>query len=243
VLRSRPSSAARLTAIAIAASSLVPARSQELPSPLSGFFATSTGSGAAGGNLGGLEGADLKCATLATAADLPGSTWAAYLSTSTANARDRIGGGPWYNVTGTLIATDVGDLHANGIPAADVLDENGAAIPSSAHDVLTGSGQAGGLHSTGANCGDFQASGASYYGAVGHSDGGGVGEDISISWNAAHLSACSQAGLQVNGGEGRIYCFRVDVPTNLIFADGFESGGRPLPHEPLDGGRLPGGIR
>jgi hypothetical protein len=229
VLRSRPSSAARLTAIAIAASPLVPARSQELPSPLSGFFATSTGSGAAGGNLGGLEGADLKCATLAAAADLPGSTWAAYLSTSTANARDRIGCGPWYNVTGTLIATDVDDLHANGIPAADVLDENGAAIPFSAHDILTGSGQAGGLHPTGANCGDFQVSEASSYVAVGHSDGGGVGEggidgnSISISWNAAHLSACSQAGLQATSGEGRIYCFRVDVP-NLIFADGFESG-------------------
>ena len=103
-----------------------------------------------------------------------------------------------------------------------MLDENGAAIPFSGHDILTGSGQAGGLHPLSANCGDFQVSGDTYYGAVGHSDGGGVGEDVSISWNAAHLSACSQAGLQATSGEGRIYCFRVDGP-DVIFADGFES--------------------
>lgn len=29
------------------------------------------------------------------------------------NARDRIGRGPWYNAEGTLVATDVEDLHRN----------------------------------------------------------------------------------------------------------------------------------
>jgi hypothetical protein len=216
-----------LTAMAAAAALLVPARSQTPPSPLSSFFATSTGSGAAGGNLGGLDGADRKCRDLAAGADLPGGKWAAYLTTSSENARDRIGPGPWHNVAGTPIADDVDDLHDSGIPADDVLDENGAAVPPSAHDILTGSGQAGGPHPLIATCGDFQVSDSTYYVVVGHSDGGGVGEggtgggDVVVSWNAAHLSACSQAGLQATGGEGRTYCFR--WPT-LVFDDGFESG-------------------
>ena len=89
------------------------------------FFITSTGTGQ-GANFGGLEGADTHCTTLAHAA---GSTkkWAAYLSTSMiidrssgttqitngVSARDRIGTGPWYNIKGELIATDVEALHAD----------------------------------------------------------------------------------------------------------------------------------
>jgi hypothetical protein len=73
------------------------------------FFVTSTGSGAAGGDLGGLAGADAKCSTLAQAAGVPG-LWRAYLSDASANARDRIGPGPWHNAAGALVA-----LGATGI--------------------------------------------------------------------------------------------------------------------------------
>lgn len=45
------------------------------------FFATSTGSGASGGNLGGLAGADAKCQNLASNAGAGTRTWHAYLST------------------------------------------------------------------------------------------------------------------------------------------------------------------
>ena len=45
------------------------------------FFVTSTGSGADGGNLGGLAGADAKCQTLAAAVGAGDREWRAYLRT------------------------------------------------------------------------------------------------------------------------------------------------------------------
>ena len=80
------------------------------------FFVTSVGTGK-GANLGGLEGADAHCASLAEAAGVTGKTWRAYLSTSDTDARDRIGAGPWVNAKGEKIADDVASLHgdANGI--------------------------------------------------------------------------------------------------------------------------------
>ena len=45
-----------------------------------GFFVTSAGSGK-GADLGGLDGADKHCQTLAEAAGSTGQTWRAYLST------------------------------------------------------------------------------------------------------------------------------------------------------------------
>jgi hypothetical protein len=127
-------------------------------SPNFSFFVTSTGSGAQGGALGGLDGADTKCQTLATGVGAGGKTWRAYLSISaggpdggSVNARDRIGAGPWYNVRGALIATDVATLHEegeagmNGLTGATGLDEHGSPVPTGGdsgtnqHDILTGS--------------------------------------------------------------------------------------------------------
>jgi hypothetical protein len=51
-----------------------------------GFFISSVGLGD-GGNLGGLEGADAHCTTLAEAAGSTGRTWRAYLSTQTEGKR------------------------------------------------------------------------------------------------------------------------------------------------------------
>src|SRR5436305_10119052 len=70
------------------------------------FFVTSSGSGK-GADLGGLAGADTRCAQLAQAAGTAGKTWRAYLSTQGAgavNARDRIGNGPWQNSNGVVVA-------------------------------------------------------------------------------------------------------------------------------------------
>src|SRR3954465_13799307 len=94
------------------------------------------------GNLGGLAGADQLCQTQAQA--LGGAnaarTWRAYLSqeqrgnTPRINARDRIGPGPWFNVKGTLIASNVADLHGdqvrdrNNMQRANVLDAAGKEI-------------------------------------------------------------------------------------------------------------------
>ena len=91
------------------------------------FFVTS--SNPKGGNLGGLAGADAVCQSLAQAAGAGGKTWHAYLSSSTVDAKTRIGNGPWYNFKGELIASNVADLHSanNKITAATALTEKGAA--------------------------------------------------------------------------------------------------------------------
>ena len=87
------------------------------------FFVTSVGSGR-GADLGGLQGADAHCASLAEAAGVTGKTWHAYLSTSDTDARDRIGSGPWHNAKGEKIADDVASLHgdANGLTKQTALD-------------------------------------------------------------------------------------------------------------------------
>src|SRR5262245_17812728 len=73
----------------------------QTPAPNMSFFVTS--SNAKGGNLGGLTGADAVCQSLARAAGAGGKTWRAYLSTSTVDAKTRIGNGPWYNFKGEQI--------------------------------------------------------------------------------------------------------------------------------------------
>lgn len=175
------------------------------------FFVTSEGSGALGGNLGGLEGADAICQRLADAVDSD-KTWRAYLSTDTVDARDRIGDGPWYNQAGDLIANDLTELHAagtvfNGSPNR-ILDENGVVAPGPEHDILTGT-EADGTAAPGLNCANWTSSDAALTEnpRVGHSDIP-ANPMFSPSWNAAHTSAnCSQTGLTMRGGAGRLYCF------------------------------------
>src|SRR5687767_15493240 len=77
--------------------------------PNMSFFVTS--SNPKGGNLGGLAGADAVCQSLAKAVGST-KTWRAYLSTSTVDAKSRIGNGPWFNAKGQQIATSVADLHS-----------------------------------------------------------------------------------------------------------------------------------
>jgi len=94
------------------------------------FFVTSANPGK-GGNLGGLAGADAHCQALAQAVGAGGKTWRAYLSTSTVDAKDRIGSGPWQNVKGQVIAQNVADLHSanNKLTAATALTEHVADVP------------------------------------------------------------------------------------------------------------------
>src|SRR5262245_21113821 len=120
-------------------------------SPNMTFFITSAGPGK-GADLGGLEGADRQCQTLAQNAGAGGKTWRAYLSTQAAggaqavNARDRIGRGPWQNFKGEVVAQNVDDLHGDnnkhGIKVE--VTERGTVVAGvgytpNAHDVLTGS--------------------------------------------------------------------------------------------------------
>lgn len=175
------------------------------------FFATSVGNGEAGGNLGGLEGADATCQSLAEAVGQGSCTWHAYLSTSTVDARDRIGDGPWENVNGDVVADDVADLHDNGLPNGRpqlIFDENGTLVPGNEHDILTGSLEDG-TREDGANCDDWTNSTPQAQAGVGHSDIPN-NPQFSPSWNSAHVvGGCSRQNLNSTGGSGRLYCFAI----------------------------------
>jgi hypothetical protein len=200
--------------LAAAAVAISYAAAQAQDSSMS-FFITSAGTGN-GANLGGLDGADAHCTKLAEAAGATGKTWRAYLSTSTVDARDRIGAGPWFNAKGVKVADDVASLHsdANAINKENGLDEKGNVVKGrgdepNQHDILTGS-NADGTKIADQTCGDWTLSGAEGAAMMGHHDR--MGPDTlatATSWNAAHASrgGCSQEALVGTGGAGLFYCF------------------------------------
>jgi len=186
------------------------------------FFITSTDQGK-GADYGGLAGADKACQTLATAVGAGGHAWHAYLSTqgsSAANARDRIGKGPWQNAKGVVIAKDVGDLHSsnNNLNKQTALDEKGQVVNGrgdtpNKHDILTGS-QPDGTAFTGSQdmtCGNWTKSGEGSA-MLGHHDRQGLSDDAaSHSWNSSHPSrGCSEEALKTTGSAGLLYCFAVN---------------------------------
>jgi hypothetical protein len=186
--------------------------------PQMSFFITSVGSGN-GADLGGLEGADRHCQSLAAAVGAGDKTWRAYLSTTGAggvNARDRIGSGPWHNHGGVMVAENVEQLHGeNMLSKENSLTEqgemvNGRSDTPNMHDILTGS-QLDGTAVPGADdstCSNWTSSGEGSA-LVGHHDRTGGGANPT-SWNSAHGSrGCSQENLQGSGGNGLFYCFAV----------------------------------
>ena len=217
---------ASITLLAFAAVFMLAAQPAQAQSANTTFFVTSVGPGE-GADLGGLEGADKQCATLATAAGATAKTWHAYLSTQAAdgkpavNARDRIGKGPWQNSKGVVIAKDVADLHSasNNLNKQTALSEKGEVINGrgdtpNRHDALTGSQPDGTAFAAGEDrtCKNWTSStqGAAM---LGHIDRIGLrDDDASKSWNSSHPSrgpdgGCSQADLKSTGGDGLLYCF------------------------------------
>jgi hypothetical protein len=204
-----------------------PAAPPQLPqAPNMSFFVTGAGPGK-GADLGGVEGADAHCLTLATRHGAGGKTWRAYLSTQEAagkpaiNARDRIGNGPWQNFKGTVVATSVDDLHSdhNKLSFDNSVSERGFIIPGvgfapNRHDVLTGSTPEGRAFPAAEDrtCRNWTSStqGAAM---VGHIDRKGLRDDAPArSWNSSHPSrgsdgGCSQNDLRGTGGDGLFYCF------------------------------------
>ncbi len=187
------------------------------------FFITSQGLGN-GADLGGLDGADAHCQSLAEAAGATGKTWRAYLSTQVPggrgiSARDRIGAGPWYNAKGELIAQNIDLLHVQpNIFTSTALTENGDIVnprgaPPVYHDILTGSQEDGTSFpprvTEDRTCSNWTSSADGVGSAmVGHHDRNGGG---TVSWNTAHPSrGCSQENLQSTGGNGYFYCFAAD---------------------------------
>lgn len=193
------------------------------------FFITSAGPGK-GGDLGGLEGADRHCQSLAAAAAAGDRTWRAYLSTQgsalndpkVVHARDRIGTGPWYNVKGARIARNVEQLHSarNNLNKETALDEkgrmvNGRTEKPNKHDILTGSRPDGtafpGAFFPDMTCGNWTKSGPEGSAMTGHHDRAGPVEHAwATSWNSAHPTiGCNQDLVRKTGGDGLLYCFAV----------------------------------
>lgn len=158
------------------------------------FFVSSRGV-EAGGHLGGLAGADRLCQDLAKAANAGDRTWHAYLSTAfkgaaTVNAGDRIGGGPWHNAKGEVVARGPLDLHQRAtIPAVVFLTETGEPVPEGTA-VLTGT-LASGLAALDRTCANWttNAQGEAAIGRVGGA------------WNAGATTSCAVAEAP------RLYCF------------------------------------
>jgi hypothetical protein len=216
---------AAVAAVTLAASA---SRAQQPPpqAPNMTFFVTSAGLGK-GADLGGLEGADRQCQTLAQGAGAGGKTWRAYLSTQAAggatavNARDRIGAGPWQNFKGEVIAKNLDELHgdANKLNMETALTERGTIVAGRGytpnyHDVLTGSQPDGKAFppEEDRTCRNWTSSTAGSA-MVGHHDRKGSRDDApSRSWNSSHPSrgpdgGCSQNDLRSTGGNGLFYCF------------------------------------
>src|SRR5215475_3936239 len=209
---------------------------------LASFFIADNASGT--GNIGGLAGADQICQNEAQALGGPAAarTWHAYLSQEQRgnqpriNARDRIGSGPWFNVKGQLIASNVADLHGdqqrdrNNVQRATALDAKGNEIPGvgsppggNQHDAMTGSDSQGRAFTDGYDhtCNNWTSDQMSLpqgqnqsvpadraRAMLGHTDRSG-GQNTS--WNSAHMSqGCTKQALINTGGAGRLYCFAIN---------------------------------
>ncbi|HLF23302.1 MAG TPA: hypothetical protein VI565_05200 [Burkholderiales bacterium] len=182
------------------------------------FFVTSANPGN-GGNLGGLDGADAHCQSLAEAVEAGNKTWRAYLSTSTVDARDRIGSGPWHNAAGVEIASSVADLHSadNNLTAETALNEKGESpnylggnppaplAQPLQHDILTGTNEDGTASEM--TCNDWTDGSADSQATLGHADRMGRNPGVN-SWTSVHPSqGCAMENLTPTGGAGLFYCF------------------------------------
>ena len=194
------------------------------------FFVTSAGPGK-GADLGGVDGADRHCQSLAKAAGAGDRTWRAYLSTQApalndpkfVNARDRIGTGPWQNAKGVVIAKSVEELHSanNNVSKQTALDEKGQLVNSRTetpnnHDMLTGSRPDGtafpGAPFSDMTCGNWTKGGPDGSAMVGHHNRAGpIGASWATSWNSSHPTlGCDAQKLRSTGGAGLLYCFAIN---------------------------------
>jgi hypothetical protein len=153
------------------------------------------------------------------------------LSTSTVDAIDRIGPGPWYDRNGIKVWNSLNEMTANrpptfyvyrddlpnedGVPNHDY-DLDGTVTDDYNYDVLTGSGTDGKKVSSdtaAARCSDWTSLTASGQPWCGHSWGGshwirtiqegGCGACVNLLNTGGPTSTCVGSG----GGYGGIYCF------------------------------------
>jgi hypothetical protein len=136
----------------------------------------------------GLDGADAICQEIARRVGFGHRTWKAYLSTSTVNAIDRIGTGPWYDFVGAKVADSPEDLLAGGnrqpggccedgtydemgLYHDGTTDQNNDGIDDDDHDTMTATNEDGTY--AGFSCDDWTSTTAMPEG--GNAGGGMVG--------------------------------------------------------------------
>jgi len=182
------------------------------------------------GEATGLAGADKICQTIAAKEGFGHKTWRAFLSTSTEDAIDRVGTGPWYDRLGRLVANDVEGLLGDrpdgeesvvtDLPNEKGVQEHTLDAQVDDHDTLTGSDEQGRFAGSQSTCNDWTSTGSGRP-LAGHSWPGGP----SRNWISAHaMSGCApgvnltqqmgggpggggDACVGCEGGYGGIYCF------------------------------------
>lgn len=82
------------------------------------------------------------------------------------------------------------------------------------HDILTGTQLDGTAYPPGTDfdCEGWTSRSVNRLVQVGHHDGDGLtgGSNESRSWNSAHITNCSAAGVDATAGAGYFYCFASD---------------------------------
>jgi uncharacterized surface protein with fasciclin (FAS1) repeats len=128
------------------------------------------------GNLGGLAGADQICEERATAGNIPGTSWKAWLTDSVdTDASERIPLGEYRLADGTLVASNIDDLTDSNLKAAINLDEyrqtiaglvwtaaevDGFGTGNNCNDWTDSSSEQGGCPAEDPNCGSVGSTGA-----------------------------------------------------------------------------------
>ncbi len=152
------------------------------------------------GRLGGVTGADTDCATLATAAGLPG-TYKAWISDTGIDANTRVGGGGWMRTDGRPFTASLANLKASNqvVYYPPRVDENGNDFGTTRVPVLTGGNNAG--TNFGAQCtGYTQTAGSAYIGIA------NAGSQY-WAYNELDSAGCSE--------QLHLYCFRSDVTATV----------------------------
>lgn len=169
--------------------------------------------------IGGIAGADSKCAKLANVvASLAGKKWAAWLSNGATSALARVGGtpGPWSRVDGVKVAQDRNQLVHVSVPllASIAADERG-----SLHGDLVWTGTSSdGSAATNVCSGWTSTDGRGVYGRIDHQK---------PTWTSTGEIECNGSGDAWSGGDRggggggrdpdswsaprhRLYCFEID---------------------------------
>ena len=149
-------------------------------------------SSSSGGKLGGVAGADARCATLASAAGLAGS-FGAWIATSASVPSGRLSHAsvPYFLVDGTRVADDWADLTDGTLQAPIARDESGFSV--STFEVWTDCDSSGTYG--GGGCSDFTSSSSS----ASFADVG-VTSSASYGWSSTYAQYCDRTNVH-------LYCF------------------------------------